>query len=69
VKVGDLVCWIPHKGWSNNGFGTIVEAKFDPLLGWRYKIMWHIDIDSKDGHLGIWYDSDDYGDEGNIGTV
>ena len=65
VKVGDLVNWKPM-----NDFGTIVEIQ--PMKGcnWKkYKIMWHIDIGAADGHHGMWYDNEDFGDEGNIEIV
>ena len=70
MKVGDLVCWTPHKDWSNNGgLGTIVETKNDPLLGWSYKIMWHVDIESGDNRFSTWYEPVDFDDEGNVGII
>lgn len=66
MKVGDLVRWKPQ-----NDFGTIIEIQTICLATnqFKYKIMWHVDIDANDGHDGTWYGDEDFGLEGNIGII
>ena len=60
VEVGDLVRWAAHTKWDRAGLGTVVETKHDGALGWRYKIMWHIDIEDIVDYEGVWYCIDDF---------
>ena len=60
MQPGDLVRWTDHKKWDCAGLGIIVETKYDGLLGWRYKIMWHIDIEDIVDYKGVWYEALDF---------
>ena len=62
MKVGDLVRWTAHTKWDRAGLGTIVETKYDGAIGWKYKIMWHIDIEDIVDYKGVWYYNDDFED-------
>jgi len=60
MNVGDLVRWVSHEAWDHNGLGFIIETKYDEVVGWKYKIMWHIDIEDLVGYSGMWYGVDDF---------
>ena len=62
MKVGELVRWTAHTKWDRAGLGTIVETKYDGAIGWKYKIMWHIDIEDIVDYKGVWYYNDDFED-------
>jgi hypothetical protein len=62
VKVGDLVRWHAHALWQRAGLGTVVERKYDRTMGWKYKIMWHIDIEDIVNYKGVWYYDNDFED-------
>ena len=62
MQVGDLVRWTAHTKWDRAGLGTIVETKYDGAIGWKYKIMWHIDIEDIVDYKGLWYYTDDFKD-------
>ena len=60
MKVGELVRWTAHTKWDRAGLGTIVETKYDGAIGWKYKIMWHIDIEDIVDYKGVWYSTEDF---------
>tara|TARA_R110002020_G_scaffold6830_1_gene28961 strand:- start:226 stop:453 length:228 start_codon:yes stop_codon:yes gene_type:complete len=63
IEVGDLVRWAAHLGWQDGGLGTVVEIEYDSPLGWRYRIMWHVDIEDITDYKGAWYLNDEFYDE------
>ena len=68
MKVGDLVRWVAHTKWQRGGLGTVVETKYDRTEGWKYKIMWHIDIEDIVDYKGVWYYNNDF-EQGTIVKV
>ena len=60
MKPGDLVRWSRHEAWDHGGLGFIIETKYDQTIGWKYKIMWHVDIEDIVGYSGMWYGVDDF---------
>ena len=60
MKVGELVRWAAYEKWNRAGLGTIVETKYDGAIGWKYKIMWHVDIEDIVDYKGVWYYNDDF---------
>jgi len=59
-KVGGLVRWSRHKTWDHGGLGFIVARHYNQIVGWKYKIMWHIDLQEIVGYEGMWYDVSDF---------
>ena len=62
MQVGDLVRWHAHTKWQRAGLGTVIETKYDRTMGWKCKIMWHIDIEDIVDYKGVWYYNDDFED-------
>lgn len=60
MKVGELVRWSGHEKWDHGGLGTIVETKYDGAIEWKYKIMWHVDIEDIVDYKGVWYSTEDF---------
>ena len=60
MKVGELVRWSAHEKWGHGGLGTVVETKYDGEIGWKYRIMWHVDIEDIVDYKGIWYYTEDF---------
>ena len=58
MNVGDLVKWTADIKCDYGGLGTIVETNYDLARGWRYRIMWHVDIKDAVDHKGTWYRND-----------
>ena len=65
MKPGDLVRWTAHEKWDHGGLGTVVETKYDGVIGWKYRIMWHVDIEDIVDYKGQWYCNDEF----EIGTM